>query len=331
MLDQYINHIVLVLDASSSMGHLKQETVKVADSLVASLAERSKELNQETRITVYTFNSEVECKYYDKDVLRLPSLSGMYSPYGSTALIDATMRSIQELEQTATLYGDHAFLVYVLTDGEENSSKQFTKRDLYKKLGQQEDNWTVAVLVPNENGVWHAKDFGFLPGNISIWSTTAQGIKDVGQVIRQTTDTFMVNRAKGIRGSRNIFTPNVDNVRLTKLEKLDPTKYTFIKVGDVTDQQIRDVVEAATGRTYKKGCAYYQLTKTEEIQPQKAIAIIDDTNAQVYTGPSARHMLGLPNDYVKVRPADHPQYRIFVQSTSVNRKLVPNTALLVMV
>jgi uncharacterized protein YegL len=329
-LDQLINHIVLVLDASSSMSGITKETIKVADSLVASLAERSTEMGQETRITVYTFNTKVVCKYYDKDVLRLPSLAGMYRPAGATALIDATMQSIKELDKTATLYGNHAFLVYVLTDGEENSSTFFTKRHLINQLNALAENWTVACLVPDENGVRSAQEFGFPPGNISKWDTTAQGITEVGQVIRQATDNFMVNRAKGVRGSKNIFNLDASTVQVNKLEKLDSSRYTFIKVGEGTDQQIRDVFEAATGLRYRKGEAYYQLTKTEEVQPQKNIVIVDKETGQAYAGPSARTMLGLPNDYVSVRATDHPKYDIFIQSTSVNRKLVPNTAVLVM-
>jgi hypothetical protein len=39
-------------------------------------------------------------------------------------------------------------------------------------------------------------------------------------------------------------------------------------------------------------------------------------------------MVGLPNYKVRVRPDFNPDYKVFVQSTSVNRKLVPGTKLL---
>ncbi len=43
----------LVLDASSSMSHLSRKVVEVADQQIAYLARRSRELDQETRVTVY--------------------------------------------------------------------------------------------------------------------------------------------------------------------------------------------------------------------------------------------------------------------------------------
>lgn len=84
------------------MSHLTRELVKVADAQIAYLAQRSKELDQETRITVYTFNNTVQCVVYDKDVLRLPSIAEFYQPRGMTALIDATLKSQDDLSNLKT-------------------------------------------------------------------------------------------------------------------------------------------------------------------------------------------------------------------------------------
>jgi hypothetical protein len=62
------------------------------------------------------------------------------------------------------------------------------------------------------------------------------------------------------------------------------------------------------------------------VQPQKEIAILQF--GKVYRGPEARKLLGLPDHSVRVRPGDH-QFKIFIQSTSINRKLLAGTQLLV--
>ena len=51
---------------------------------------------------------------------------------------------------------------------------------------------------------------------------------------------------------------------------------------------------------------------------------------RVFSGPAARQLLGLPCAEATVKPGENPAYTVFVQSTSVNRKLVPGTKLLVM-
>ncbi|MFI0966421.1 vWA domain-containing protein [Streptomyces sp. NPDC021080] len=339
----YINHVALVLDASSSMSHLSRKVVEVADQQIAYLARRSGELDQETRVTVYVFADKVECVIYDKDVLRMPSLQQLYRVGGMTALLAAALKSQHELAQTAQLYGDHSFLTFVLTDGQENASHRCpdaparNPRELVKAVAEmiatQEDNWTLAVLVPDQMGKREAMQCGFPRDNIAVWdATSTQGLEEAGQVIREATEKFMVGRSQGIRGSRAVFSVgaeavNKDTIKAAGLAAVDPSGYRLIPV--TRDAAIRDwVVEC--GHTYRTGGAFYQLSKSEKIQARKQIAVLEKKTDRVYSGPEARALLGLPNVEVRVKPDHNDDFTIFVQSTSVNRKLVPNTRLLLM-
>ena len=324
----YINHIVIVIDGSGSMALLKSQVVSVIDGQISHLAQRSKELDQETRATVYLFNTQSECVYYDKDVLRVPSIRQHYRPSGGTALVDATMKAITDLELTPELYGDHAFLVYVITDGQENSSRKNSSETLTRKLQALKDNWTVAVMVPNQLGVHEAKKFGFPPGNIQVWDS-AGGMAEVERVVRQSTDTFMQARATGVRGTKALFqvdTTNLDKRTVnTVLRKL--SAYDLLDVDRA--EPIAEFVEYKTGLEYRRGSAFYQLTKPEEVQSNKSVCVVDRNSGAVYGGSEARALLGLPAYDIKIGPSFNNNYDIFIQSTSVNRKLVPGTKLLV--
>lgn len=337
-MNNIINHIALVLDASLSMTPFSDQLIRVADKQIQYLARRSKELDQETRITVYTFSSkdtwssqepDIRCLIYDKDVLRMPSIAGLYKPNGATPLIDATLLALNDLEQTPEKYGEHSFLVYVLTDGEENISRN-SASTLQMKIDRLPDHWTLATFVPNQIGVREAKSHGFPKDNIAVWdATSAAGINEVGERIRQATETFMVNRSKGIRSTRNLFSlnvPSVSQVTHTMGDGLHPGQYRIYDVDETG--RIDEFVERMTGRAYKLGEAYYQLMKPETIQPQKNVAIL--ANYKVYEGREARHLLGLPDEHVRVAPSSFPGYDIFVQSTSVNRKLIAGTKLLIL-
>ncbi|MDJ0380381.1 vWA domain-containing protein [Streptomyces sp. G-G2] len=340
----YINHVALVLDASTSMSHLNGKVVEVADQQIAYLARRSKELDQETRVTVYVFADQVQCVIYDKDVLRMPSLKELYRVGGMTALLAATLKSQRELAQTAQLYGDHSFLTFVLTDGQENASHrcqdapsrnpQELVRGVAEMIETQQDNWTLAVLVPDQMGKHEAMRCGFPKDNIAVWdATSTQGLEEAGQVIQEATEKFMVGRSKGIRGSRAVFSTgaeavNKDTIEAAGLAPADTSEYQLIPVA--REAAIRDwVVES--GHAYRTGCAFYQLSKPEKIQARKKIAVLEKKTDRVYTGPRARALLGLPDTEVRVTSDHNDDFTIFVQSTSVNRKLVPNTRLLLMV
>ncbi|MFC9502016.1 VWA domain-containing protein [Streptomyces sp. NPDC057002] len=340
----YINHVALVLDASSSMSHLSRKVVEVADQQIAYLARRSRELDQETRVTVYVFADKVECVIYDKDVLRMPSLKQLYRTGGMTALLAAALKSQRELAQTAQLYGDHSFLTFVLTDGQENAShrcRDFSAQDprqlvqaVAEMIATQQDNWTLAVLVPDQMGKREAMQCGFPKDNIAIWdATSTQGLEEAGQVIRQATENFMMGRAQGIRGSRAVFSTgaeavNENTIKAAGLTPVDPSNYQLIPVS--RDAAIKEwVIEC--GHTYRTGGAFYQLSKSEKIQAQKQIAVLEKKTDRVYSGPEARALLGLPDTEVRVKPDHNDHFTIFVQSTSVNRKLVPQTRLLLMI
>lgn len=330
MSENYINHVVLVLDESSSMHPHRRDLIRVADGHIQYLARRSKELDQETRVSVYTFADTVQCRIYDKDVLRLPSIADLYRPNGMTALIDATVKSLDDLALTPQLYGDHAFLAFVLTDGAENRSRA-TSRDLSTRLNALPAHWTVAVLVPNQIGKFEAQGFGFPTDNIAIWDpSNAAGIAEAGTIIERATENFMTNRSRGVRGTRALFSTGADAVNVaTVTATLAPLSQSVYDVLPVhSDAPIRDYVHSR-GLSYTIGHGYYQLTKTETIQAGKGVAVREKRTGRFYTGPAARDLLGLPAMDVRVKPDYNPDFDVFVQSTSVNRRLVVGTDLLI--
>lgn len=115
----------------------------------------------------------------------------------------------------------------------------------------------------------------------------------------------------------------------TLKRNLKEVTFSYERVLVRKDKPIRDYLESVTGRKYNPGTAYYELTKREEIQGYKDIIIEDRKDAKPWTGDGVRDILGIPNGgAIKVSPGDHAGHRIFIQSTSVNRKLVPNTTVL---
>jgi hypothetical protein len=229
---------------------------------------------------------------------------------------------------TPEKYGEHSFLVYVLTDGMENTSTA-RPSDLSAAINKLPDNYTLATFVPDQSGVYEAKKFGFPKDNIAVWDTNAKGVEEVGRRIRESTERFMQARSTGSRSVRNLFSLENPTTRDIESANLKSLHYGQFRIFDV-DRKVRidEFIESITGRAYQLGEGYYQLSKAEIIQPQKKVAILKDN--KVYTGDEARELLGLPDEHVKVGPNHNPSYTIFIQSTSNNRNLMPNTKLLVL-
>lgn len=319
----------MVIDASGSMSHLSDTVVKVFDSQIKYLINRSKELSQETRISVYTFSHKTECLCTDMDVLRMPSLKGLYNPNGNTALLDATATAINDLKQFPQKYIDRAFMVYVISDGENNSGS-VSSTDLKDILKNLPDNFTVAYLAPTQNAVFEAKKCGFSPENILLWDATSSvGLEKAAEAINNSTESFMRGRATGVRSTKTLFSLNTNNLKsdivTKKLDALDPKDYEILLVRK--DAVIKDFVESWTKSAYRVGSCYYQLTKTETIQASKGVIVQNKLSGKLYTGDKARELLGLPNTDVKVSPSSFGNYVVYIGSTSINRKLIAGTQL----
>jgi hypothetical protein len=329
-----INHVGFVFDASISMRGKEKELIAVTDELVSDLKEKSQNYNQETRATMYIFGSDTQPACYDVDVLRTPSISNFYEATGgSTALIDATIKAIEDMKKTATLYGDHAFLLYVITDGEENSSKH-NSNELKVLLEGLPLEWTAAVLVPDKRGQRSAVSYGFNLENTMIWNTASvEGVREFGTQIRAATANYYQARSQGVRGTRSLFTLDTSNLTASTvqstLQRLDQSDYWSFIVRNPSEV-IRDAVESRGHGRYRLGSTFYQLTKPEDVQSNKQVCL-RNRKGEVFTGTAARNLLGLPrNETARVAPASTPDYEIFVQSTAPNRKLIGGTTAIVL-
>lgn len=324
-----ITHVAFVLDKSSSMSHLSAPLIKVVDNQIKYLAEKSKEWDHEIRVSIYLFGSDVEVLVYDRDVFRLPKIADHYRAYGNTCLVDGIYDAVSDLRKTPEIHANHNFITYVWTDGEENYSDRKAP-ELTRLINSLPDNYTVAAFVPNANGIVQCKMYGLPSGNISVWDTSSKGVEELGKIMRQSTDALIQNHKAGVKGTKNLFNLDaqaINTASVKTLEILNPKEYTILAVRK--EGPIKEFVESWK-IDYRQGMAYYQLSKTEKIQAQKAICIREKKTGKVYSGDNARALLGLPDYEVKVQAAQHPTYDIFVQSTSVNRKLVPGTELLIM-
>jgi hypothetical protein len=149
-----IYHVAGVLDASVSMEDLETVAGTVMDGQVQRLSGLSTRLDLETRATLYTFGAPTDMR---------------------------------------CLYFD-GFILIVITDGKENSSRQ-SPQALRQKLESLPANWTVAIMVPDQMSVLEAESYGFPRQNIAVWETTRGGMEDAGERLYEATERRITQAA----------------------------------------------------------------------------------------------------------------------------------------
>lgn len=101
------------------------------------------------------------------------------------------------------------------------------------------------------------------------------------------------------------------------------------QVLEVDEAQPIQTFAERNGLIFKAGKGFYEFTKTETVQARKEIVLQNHATGDLFAGNQARVMLGLPiGEDARIRPAYLAEYRVFVQSTSYNRKLISGTRFL---
>ncbi len=158
-------HICVVLDASGSMGSIKH-SVQKALAQFASEQQKLADQGEKIAVDVYQFDNRVRCLAHDADLSELSRLIEAYECNGGTALYDAVCTGIDELGQffagQAESERPEDVVFVIVTDGEENSSRQFSNADVQARIKTQTEtyNWKFVFLASDIDAEAAARDIG---------------------------------------------------------------------------------------------------------------------------------------------------------------------------
>ena len=316
---------------------LEGACTKDYNAQIAAIQAGSTQYNQDSIVSVVRFSDVVEREVVNSPVGVLTPITTYRANGGSTRLCDGIGELISIFEKLPDANDPNvAFLIMAITDGEENSSRTWRSDDLQRKMHQLQgtDRWTFTIRVPR--GFKRALvQRGFYEGNVFEWEQTQQGLQIAEAATSLSVGSYYAARSRGVTMTKSFYTTDLSNVNIKAIQ----TNLTDIskqisewKVNTDTEaqMQIREFAEKMSGKPMLRGAAFYELVKKEdEVQEYKLIMIRDRATRAVYCGPNARQLLNLPTSgTIQLRPGDHAAYDVFIQSTSVNRKLPVGTTLM---
>jgi len=136
-------NMVVLLDRSGSMEKILNDTIGGFNTFLRQQKEQ-REARIRFSLTLFsTNNPEIEERYSDVDINEVEELNTQnYRPLGGTPLWDAIGATINKLADKKDL------LFVIITDGEENSSKEYKTEAVKKIIEQQEKeaNWQFLYL-----------------------------------------------------------------------------------------------------------------------------------------------------------------------------------------
>lgn len=330
-------------DHSASMRDIAVAAARDYNSNIDVIKTESAANNMDTIVSVVKCGvgprALIERESVNSNVNRLVSLVETKVGYAADGHATPLYDSVVELVNIMKSVPDYnditvSFLIMVITDGLDNYSKT-TGAQLGKMIKELQgtDRWTFVFRVPKGYKA-ELKRQGVPEGNILEWDQTEQGVAQASAATAQAMKTFYADRAAGKTSSKTFYS-NLSEVSAEEVAAalVDISAEVSVwPVGAIEDgTEIRDFVEKRLkGQAMVKGTAFYQLTKTEKaVQDYKKIVIRDQKKGTVYGGAAARQMLGLPSaGDVRLKPGDHGDYDVFIQSTSTNRKVPKESSVL---
>ena len=139
---------LIIVDESGSMSIIRKQAFAGMNETLQTVRQMQKKYpEQEQKVTLVTFDTSHTNWHYDNTTAsRIKDLSWKaYCPGGGTPLYDAMGKAISKVNAQIE-EGDNV-LVTVITDGEENSSVEWTLkmiRTMIEKLKKQ--NWTFTLI-----------------------------------------------------------------------------------------------------------------------------------------------------------------------------------------
>lgn len=183
-----LTEIIIILDRSGSMASVAGDTIGGFNEFLS----KQKTEQGEAKMTLVQFDNLYEKVYEALPLADVKPLDRTtFVPRGSTALLDAIGTTIlaqgKRFDEASSKPGK--VVVAILTDGEENSSREFTREKVFALIKEQRDKWAwdFYFLGANQDAIRAAGDIGILKAQAITYAANAKGVDAAFDVLNLAT------------------------------------------------------------------------------------------------------------------------------------------------
>ncbi len=188
-----ITELVFILDKSGSMGGLESDTIGGYNSML----KKQQDIEGECRITTVLFDNNYELLHDRIDIKAVsPITEKEYYVGGTTALLDAIGRTIHKIDNaqkhTAEDYRAEKVIFVIITDGMENSSREYTAKKIKALIEKQKEKhaWEFIFLGANIDAVETAGSYGISADRAVDYLADSEGTELNFKVMSKAVASF---------------------------------------------------------------------------------------------------------------------------------------------
>lgn len=188
--------ITVIIDRSGSMGHVVNDVIGAFNNFI----DDQKKVDGEATLTLIQFDNIYTVNYEAVDIQSVKYLNmTTYQPRGTTALNDAVGKAItstgKRLSNMAECDRPDKVIMIIQTDGEENSSTEYTSNCLNSMIKEQSDkySWKFIFMGSDITTSETAKSMGISQANTVLYTNSSVGTRDVFNTLSSTVASYRLS------------------------------------------------------------------------------------------------------------------------------------------
>jgi hypothetical protein len=222
MTDINLTEIVAILDRSGSMSVLRKDTIGGFNTFLA----EQKKNSGKAKLTLVQFDDLYQIDYDGADIQSVNDLTEeTYQPRGSTALLDAVGKTIitvgERLANTKEEERPAQVIFLVITDGQENSSKEYRIASAIAEMVKHQTekyNWTFTFLGGGDAAFSQGATMGFMSNNTYNYSANHGGTGNVYKAASRGVSRRRDKAQEGVLFTASVSLLDADEVKSLKTE-----------------------------------------------------------------------------------------------------------------
>jgi len=190
--------VLCVLDKSASMESVKNEAIISFNKFIA----EQKKLPGEASFTLTLFDTSYKVVYAGVPIQEVaPLTEDEFNPGGMTALLDAVGHTIditgERLSQMPEEDRPERVIMVILTDGEENSSREYSRKMVIDRINQQKTvySWEFIFLAADQDAILTGASIGIT--RAFAYSSDSAGTQKALSAVACAVEQYRVSGAVG--------------------------------------------------------------------------------------------------------------------------------------
>jgi uncharacterized protein YegL len=190
------SHIVVVLDRSGSMAKVSDDTIGGINSFLA----EQRNVKGTATVSLATFADDYTLIHDFVPLEQVGDItSKTYRPAGFTALLDALGRTINNVGAKLAKMDEadrpSQVLFVIISDGEENRSKEFNRSQIFDMISHQRGkyNWNFVYIGCSQDQIQEATNLGIAPANAAMYSQTKGGTRRLFKSISENATSYRIS------------------------------------------------------------------------------------------------------------------------------------------